>query len=98
MLIADFEKELKDLDPRLSIVQNPNRPHISNIKLSGTDICPIPSGEIREEKDPSYAVELPNGTMMPHRSRKEALELVKHTLGLIEDPENSKAFFGTDGY
>lgn len=95
-VIPDFELELKQIDPRLSIVLNANRPHIANIKLSGTDICPIPANEIKDEHDPSYRVELPNGSFAPHRSRSEAIALVKHTLGLIQNPDNASAFFGTD--
>jgi hypothetical protein len=96
--IPEFETELKLIDPRLSIVQNPNRPNICNIKLSGTDICPIPSGEIRDDSDPSYAIEMPNGMMIPHRSRNEAIAMVKHTLNLISTKDGHDAFFGLNGY
>lgn len=97
-VFPDFENELKALDPRLSIVPNPNRPKICNIKLDGTDVCPIPNYEIREYPDPTYTIEMPNGSMAKHRSKEEALALVKHTLGLIENPENADAFFGRNGY
>lgn len=98
MTIKDFAQELKEIDPRLSIVQNPNRPLIANIKLDGTDVCPIPSQEIRDEPDSTYCIELPNGVMIPHKSRREALERVHHTLKLLENPENADAFFGRNGY
>lgn len=94
MTISEFETELKLIDPRLSIVQNPNRPLIANIKLSGVDICPIPSQDIKDESDPSYVLELPNGTFVKHRSRSEAIALVNHTLELIKDKDNAEAFFG----
>ena len=42
-VFPDFENEIKAIDPRLSIVQNPNRQEIANIKLDGVDVCPIPS-------------------------------------------------------
>ena len=47
--ITHSESELRRIfrtnaiDPRLSIVQNPNRQEIANIKLDGVDVCPIPS-------------------------------------------------------
>ncbi len=93
MTIPEFETELKLIDPRLSIVQNPNRPQICNIKLGGHDICPIPSGEIKDVSDPAYSIEMPNGSRILHRSREEAVALVKHTLEEIKDPINAEIFF-----
>lgn len=96
-VFPDFEQELKAIDPRLSIVENPNRPKLCNIKLDGTDVCPIPNYEIREHRDPGYTIELPNG-VQPHRSKTEALDMVRHTLKMIENPDNADAFFGRNGY
>lgn len=98
MRVTDFEQELKAIDPRLAIVPNPNRPQLANIKLDGVDICPIPAFEIREEFDPTYTIELPNGMVRPHKSRSEALIMVKNTLELIKKPENADAFFARNGY
>lgn len=97
-VIPDFADELAKLDPRLTIVQNPNRPNICNIKLAGMDVCPIPSGEIKDESDPHYAIEMPNGMMIAHRSRTEALALVERTLKSLETPDGHDAFFGLNGY
>ena len=94
----DFAVELMNLDPRISVIPNPNREKISNIKIDGQDVCPIPRYEIREHRDAGYTIEMPNGSLVPHKSRTEALDLVKHTLKLIENPENSDAFFGRNGY
>ncbi len=94
--VEDFEVELKQIDPRLSIVKNPNRRNIANIKLDGQDVCPIPGDEIREESDPNYTIELPNGTFVKHRSKTEAIALVRHTLNIIKDPATEAAFFGRD--
>lgn len=96
-VFPDFADEIMKLDPRLSVVQNPNRPKLANIKIDGTDICAIPAYEIRDNRDVGYCMELPNG-MVPHRSRTEAIELVKHTLKMIENPDNADAFFGRNGY
>ena len=94
MRTIDFETELKALDPRLAVVPNPNRPQISNIKLDGQDICPIPAYEIRDEPDATYTIELPNGMVRPHKSRREALEQVNHVLNLIKTKEGADIFFG----
>lgn len=97
-IFPDFENELKGIDSRLSIVPNPNRPQICNIKLDGTDICPIPNYEIREFPDPAYTIELPNGSVTKHRSKEEAIALVKHILEQIKKPEYADAFFGRNGF
>jgi hypothetical protein len=93
MTTKDFELELQAIDPRLSIVSNSNRPQLCNIKLSGIDICPIPSGDIKEERDPSYVIEL-GGRIIPHRTRQEAIDLVKHTLDIIATKDGAEVFFG----
>lgn len=97
-IFPDFENELKLIDPRLSIVANPNRPKIANIKIDGTDVCPVPNYEIREHSDPGYTMEMPNGMMVKHRSKEEAIALVRHTLKVIETPDGADAFFGRNGY
>ena len=97
-VFPDFQEELKAIDPRLDVVINPNRPKIANIKLDGTDICPIPAYEIREHSDPGYTIEMPNGSVSKHRSKEEAIALVNHTLELIKKPENADAFFGRNGF
>jgi hypothetical protein len=97
-VFPDFQDELQKIDLRLSIVANPNRPKIANIKLDGTDICPIPNYEIREHKDAGYTIEMPNGSLMPHRSKEEALIMIKQTLEFIKNPENADAFFGRGQY
>ncbi len=97
-VFPDFADELMKIDPRLTIVPNPNRPQIANIKLDGMDICPIPAFEIKDETDPGYTIQMPNGSISKHRSRTEALALVHHTLKIIEDPATSDAFFGRNGF
>jgi hypothetical protein len=96
--IPDFADELKAIDPRLTVVPNPNRPTLCNIKLDGTDITPIPNYEIKEERDMGYYLELPNGTTIPHRSRPEALIMVRNVIELIKTKEGQDQFFGRNGY
>jgi len=97
-VFPDFADEVMKIDPRLTVVQNPNRPAIANIKIDGTDICPIPSHEIRENHDPAYSLELPNGSTAPHRSRQEALIAIQATLEKIKTPEGADQFFGRNGW
>lgn len=96
MKTIEFEKELKALDPRLAIIPNPNRPGLSNVKLDGIDVCPVPSEEIKEEPDPGYRYMFPNGMTAPHKSRSEVLDRVKKMLEMIETPEGKDIFYGKD--
>lgn len=95
MKTKEFLKELKELDERLDIVPNRNRPAdkqkcgngISNVTLNGRDIdCPVPSEEIKDDFDPHYYYMFPNGMMSPFKTRTEALDRVKKAL----DPESMK--------
>lgn len=98
MTTHDFEKELKVIDARLSIVQNRNFPELANIKLNGKDVCPIPFPEIREETDPTFQMTFPNGMCRPHRSKTEALAIVKDTISKLDDRDYHDAFFGIGEY
>ena len=77
---------------------NPNREGLSNIKLNGKDVCPVPSEEIREEYDPNYTYTFPNGLSAPHNSVEMALARVNNILEQIKDEENYKAFMGIGQY
>jgi hypothetical protein len=94
MKTSDFLSELKAIDPRLDIIENPNRPGLSNIKLDGRDICPVPSDEIREDSEANYFYVFPNGMHARHKSREEALERVQGVLEMIKTDEGRDTFFG----
>lgn len=96
MKTIDFEKELKAMNKDLEIVENPNRPGLSNIKLKGIDICPVPSDEIKDEPDPKYTYTFPNGMIARHKSRVEALGQVNQVLEAIKTPEGKRDFFAND--
>lgn len=96
MTSKDFEQELKALDPRIEVIPNPNRPGLSNIKILGRDICPIPTGEIYDEPNNDYRYEFPNGMSARHKSKSEALVQVQTILELIKTPEGHDSFFATD--
>jgi hypothetical protein len=94
----DFENELKAIDSRLTIIPNPNRKGLANIKLEGRDVCPIPSEEIFDEPDEGYRITFPNGWEARHKSRLEALARVNSILELIKTPDGSDQFFGRGDY
>lgn len=98
MKTSDFALKIKEIDPRLTIVPNPNREGLSNILLDGHDVCPVPSDEIKDEDDPRYYYTFPNGFSSPHNSVASATDKIHHLLEKLKDPEKRDAFFGTGEY
>ncbi len=97
--IPAIKSPAKASSPAYALISNKiPKIKIANIKLDGTDVCPIPAYEIREYPDPTYTIEMPNGSVMKHRSKQEALQVVRNTLELIKTPEGSDAFFGRNGF
>lgn len=86
MTANEFEQELKALDPRFSVVDNPNRPGLSNIFFEGRnfDLPAISSFDIREEADPRHVYEFPNGARARFWSRPEILGRVNDFLKSVD--------------
>lgn len=86
MTANEFEKELQKLDARLSVVDNPNRPGLSNIFFEGQnfDLPAISTFDIREVADPRYAYEFPNGVRARFWSKPEILARVHDFLKNID--------------
>lgn len=106
MKTADFEKELKEINPDLSIRYNrehaavPGIQQIATITFQGIDIISIPSDEIYENKNESYGVDLVgNGNFIAHRTRPNAIEIVKSVLERLETSKDyADTFFGRGDY
>jgi hypothetical protein len=103
ILTSELEKELQALDPRLAIIVNPRRPAgdgnaqgISNVKLDGVDVCPVPSTEISDEPDQNMRYTFPNGMNPRFKSRQEVLAIVKDMLEKLKIPEFKEIFFDKD--
>lgn len=94
----DFAEEIGKIDPRLTIQVNPNRPGLANIMLDGKDICPVPQFEIMDEPDPGYKFSFPNGWTGQHKSKREALAQIQHTLEIIKTQDGADQFFGRGDY
>ncbi len=94
----DFENELKAISDRISIVLNPNRPGLANVKLDGVDVCPVPAEEIFDEPNPGYKYTFHNGFQAQHKSKSEVIDMVNSRLKLVETPEGADKFFGKGDY
>jgi hypothetical protein len=105
-VIPDFEQELKAIDSRIDIIPNPNRgPNeenkqgISNIKLGGQDICPIPSDEIFDEPNDNYGYLFPTQVRRSRfKTRPEAIAMVQNILKIMETDDGRDAFLGKGDY
>lgn len=96
IVFNDFADELTNIDPRLTVVKNPNYPQLANIKLDGVNICAIPSGEIKDQIDHGYTIQFANGYVAKHKTRPEALAIVNNTLASILTPEGKEIFFSKE--
>ncbi len=76
MTADQFELELKELDPRFSVVENPNRPGLSNIFFEGKnyDLPVISTHLIKDDIDPTHRYQFPNGMFARMHARPEILE------------------------
>lgn len=93
----ELELELKQIDPRIVIVPNQNRPGASNVLLNGVDICPwVPSFEVQQDHTEDYTYRLPNDMIVPFKTITEIKEIVTMTLKRTEDREYADILFGVD--
>lgn len=110
MKLEQFEKELQLLDKDLSIRPNnppkrvvemyPDTANLASIILRGSEVCTIPNFDIYDEKSGNYGVDLrQDGRFVAHRTRPEALQIVKQVLERIKnDKDYRDQFFGTGDY
>ena len=97
-VFPDFENEVKAIDPDLEVIPNKNRPGLANIMYQGKDVCPIPQYDIYDEVRRSYTYEFPNGFVVRHKTRLEALAHISHVLTLTKTEEGKDQFFGRGEY
>lgn len=91
----EFEKELQQLDPRLTIVPNQNRPGAANVHLNGVDICTwVPQFEVQDEATPDYTYRL-HDTAIPFKTSHEIKAIVQMVLDKAKDPAIAEELFDT---
>lgn len=99
MTIEAFEKELQGLDRRLSIMKS-QMMDTAGIFFEGMPLgVAIPRNAIFDEPRSNYGVEMPNGNFYKHRTRPEALSIVRGMLNnMANDKDYRDAVFGTGKY
>jgi len=82
----EFEVELKKISPDFMVVDNLNRPGLSNILYQGKnyDLPVISTNCIKPEVDPSYRYEFPNGMSARFWSQPEVLARVNDFIKNLE--------------
>lgn len=74
MIYTDFEKEIQKIDPRFTVLENPNRPGLNNIYFEGKNYdLPTIADEIKEEIDPAYRYVFPHGATIRNWSQGEVI-------------------------
>jgi len=87
---TEFAKELQKIDPQFTVVENPNRPGLSNIFYAGKnyDLPVIATADVRAEVEPAYQYEFPNGMRARHWTQSEIIgrceAFLKNVAGLTE--------------
>lgn len=80
------------IDPRITVVPNPNYPALVNVKILGLDVTPMPSDVIYDEPNPHHTMHFGEREAR-HKSRAEVLGQVQNTLRFIDaSEENLKDF------
>lgn len=82
MTSKELEQELQVLDPRFSVLENPNRPGLSNILFEGKnyDLHVISTHLIPDAPDASWRYEFPNGMTARHWAKDEIIDQCENFL------------------
>lgn len=93
MIFTDFEKVIQKIDPRFTIIPNPNRTAtngnkvgLNNILFEGINYdLPVIADEIKENIDNSYYYIFPNGYNSRIWSQGEVIGRLKDFLSKVDD-------------
>lgn len=89
-------EELKEINPSFELVPNPNRPGLSNIKLNGVDVLPVPAEQMQEIHTPDYIYVFPNGMSGEMKTYTEAKEVCLKLLETLKDKDVAETFYATE--
>lgn len=86
MTSLEFEQVLQAIDPRFTVVENPNNKGLSNIFFEGKnyDLPVISTNDIRDEVDQSYRYEFANGIRSRFWTKGEILGRVEDFLTKVK--------------
>lgn len=98
MKIDAFAEELKKINSDLTVLSSPT-PGLAGIYWKGEYLLAIPDHNIYETPNDEYACDLPNGMRVRHRTRPEALAIIKQRIyQILNDPDYHDATTGEGKY
>lgn len=98
MTIQEFEKELQTIHKDFGIKKS-KIAGLARITFQGAEILTIPDGDIYDNRNEQYGYEHPNGSLIPHRTRPEALAIAREMAQrMLTDKDYSDAMKGTGAY
>lgn len=82
MNAQELEVEIKRIDPAFSVVENPNRPGLSNIFYKGVnfDLPVVSTHLIKDEIDLTHRYQFPNGMFARLWAKPEIMERLNQFL------------------
>lgn len=99
MKIESFEKELQAIHSALSIKKSHQMDTAGIFFHSYPLGIAIPRNDIFDDIRPGYGLEMPNGSFYRHRTRGEALAIVRGKVQqILSDPDYADATFGLGEY
>jgi hypothetical protein len=99
MNIKAFEAEVQKIHPDLTILPNPKIDGLAGIYFQGTFLFGVPNHNIFNDENKQYGIDLPNGMFVRHRTRLEALAMVKKQVEMLKfDKDNADAILGRGKY
>lgn len=91
MTSKELETKLRaEIHDDIRIKEHPRLNGISNVFWRTNEICPCPTFEVREDFDPGYTFEFPDGFVVPHNSVKSITGKVLEEIEFWKSEEGGK--------
>lgn len=88
MTSKELEVKLrKEVNDDIRIYEHKSLAGISNVFWRTEEICPCPTFDVRDEYNPGYTFEFPNGIVGIHNSVDSVTEKVKNVISYFESEE-----------
>lgn len=99
MTIEAFEQEIQKIHPKLSILKSQNM-DTAGVFFEGMPLgIAVPRNAIFDDVRGGYGLEHPNGNFYRHRTRPEALAIIRGKVQqILSDSDYADAMFGKGEY
>lgn len=91
MTSKELEVKLRaEISDDIRIYEHKSLAGISNVFWRQYEVCPCPTFDVREEHNPSYTYEFPNGMLGVHNSVESVTQKVKATIEFFTSEEGKQ--------